>query len=171
MTVFTPSGTILTLSADAPATLDEEGYDAITYTEIGEVGDLGDIPTPVYDAVAWATVTERGEYKSKGGYSLGSQTVTVAIDPDDAGQALVDAATLDDELYTVKIEHPDLGIIFGRALVNGGPRLYGDTGTISTRQITFEYVDILVTEGIPAGSLTIGGNPITINGKYITVGV
>ncbi|EJL21894.1 hypothetical protein [Novosphingobium sp. AP12] len=141
MTVYTSAGTKLLLAKAAPATYNEAGYTTLkaTATAIGEVSDLGDIPDRVYEIVSWRNIASRGESKAKGGYTLGTQTVTVGIDPDDAGQLLVDTATTDDDPYSVIISHPRLGDICARALVMGGTKNYGDVNTVATRQITFEY--------------------------------
>jgi hypothetical protein len=141
MTVFTSAGTKLLIVKAAPATYDDAGYTTLkaTATAIGEVSDLGDIPARVYDIVSWRNIASRGESKAKGGYTLGTQTITVGIDPDDAGQLLVDTATLDDDPWSVIIAHPRLGDICARALVMGGTRSYGDVNTVATRQITLEY--------------------------------
>lgn len=139
MTVFTSAGTSLGLSAQEPASYNKAGYEALTFTEIGEISDLGEIPSRIYEVVNWQPIRDRGMRKAKGGYQIGSQTLTVGIDPDDAGQALVDTATLSDESYSVAIIHPKLGAIYARALVMGGPKNYGDVNTIATRQITLEY--------------------------------
>lgn len=139
MTVSTSAGTTLSIAATAPATFTKAGYEALTFTAIGEVSDLGDIPSRMYDIVTWRNIANRGDSKAKGGYTLGTQTITVGIDPKDAGQVLVDTATNSDALYSVKISHPTLGDIYGRALVMGGARNYGDANTIATRQITLEY--------------------------------
>lgn len=139
MAVSTSAGTTLAISAAAPATYNAAGYEALTFTEIGEVSDLGDIPSRVYEIVSWRNIANRGESKAKGGFGLGSQTITVGIDPDDAGQTLVDTATNSDAVYSIEIAHPTLGTIYGRALVMGGPKSYGDVNTIATRTITLEY--------------------------------
>lgn len=146
MTVFTSAGTTLGLSSAAPATYTKAGYEALTFTGIGEVSDLGDIPARIYEIVTWRNIANRGDSKAKGGYTLGSQTITIGIDPKDAGQVLVDTASNSDATYSVKISHPKLGDIYGRALVNGGPRNYGDVNTIATRQITLEYTIVSQTE-------------------------
>lgn len=149
MTVHTSAGTVLGLSAAAPATYDAAGYGALTFTTVGEISDLGDIPSRVYQLVTWNAIAERGTRKSKGGYDLGSQTLTVGIDPDDAGQTLVDTATNSDTVYSVKIGHPDLGTIYARALVMGGPKNYGDVNTNATRQVTLEYTIVdQTTDGV-----------------------
>jgi hypothetical protein len=146
MTVFTSAGTTLAISAAAPATYNEAGYEALTFTSIGEVSDLGDIPSRVYDVVNWRNIANRGDSKAKGGYTLGSQTITVGIDPDDAGQALIDTATNSDDAYSIKISNPNLGDIYARALVMGGARNYGDVNTIATRTIVLEYTIVSQTE-------------------------
>jgi len=145
MTVSTSAGTTLAISAAAPATYDAAGYAALTFTSIGEVSDLGDIPARIYEIVPWRNISNRGESKAKGGYSLGSQTTTVGIDPSDAGQTLVDAAILSDNAYSIKIAHPKLGTFYARALVNGGSRSYGDVNSIATRQIMLEYTIVSQT--------------------------
>lgn len=146
MTVFTSAGTTLGLSATAPGTYNKAGYEAVVATLIGEVSDLGEIPSRMYDVVNWRNIANRGDSKAKGGYTLGTQTITVGIDPDDAGQALVDTLTKSDAPATVVIFNPNLGTIYGRALVMGGSRTYGDANTIATRQITLEYTIVSQTE-------------------------
>lgn len=146
MTVFTSAGTTLAIASAAPGTYNEAGYEALSFTEIGEVSDLGDIPSRVYDIVNWRNIANRGDSKAKGGYTLGSQTITVGIDPDDAGQAMLDTATEADTAYSIKISNPNLGDIYARALVMGGPRNYGDANTIATRQVTLEYTIVSQTE-------------------------
>lgn len=149
MTVYTSAGTTLGLSASAPATYNQAGYEALSFTDIGEVSDLGEIPSRIYELVTWQPIAERGMRKSKGGYQIGSQTITVGIDPDDAGQTMVDTATASDTVYSVKISHPSLGDIYARALVMGGAKSYGDVNSIATRQITLEYTIVdQSTDGI-----------------------
>jgi hypothetical protein len=167
MTVTTSAGTIFALSAAAPATFDDEGYEALVYTEVGEVGDLGDLPTKVFEIVPWRNIASRGETKAKGGFSYPPQTIMVGFDPDDAGQALLTVATEQDNFYTVRISHPNLGDFYGRALVMGGPTNLGDGSVVATRQVTLEYVDALYVSPaplIPAGILGLGNLILGLNG-------
>lgn len=151
MTVYTSAGTTLGLSASAPATYDATGYGNLSFTTIGEVSDLGDIPSRIYEVVQWQPIAERGMRKAKGGYQIGTQTITVGIDPNDAGQTLIDSATNSDSPYSIKIDHPSLGTIYARALVMGGPKNYGDVNSIATQQITLEYTIVdQTTDGIVA---------------------
>lgn len=142
----TSAGTTIGLSASQPATYDQAGYEAVTFTTVGKVSDLGEIPSRVYELVTMYFIASRGQAKSKGGYNLGSQTIVYAIDPDDTGQALVDTATESDAAYSVKINHPTLGAIYAQALVMGGPKSYADVNTASTRSVTLEYTIVSDTE-------------------------
>lgn len=139
MTFSTSAGTTIAFSASAPATYNQAGYEALSFTNIGKVTDLGEIPSRVYELVTLFFVASRGKAKKKGGYDLGSQTIVFAIDPDDAGQDLVDDASESDDAYSVRLLHPELGTIYARAIVMGGPKTYGDVNTASTRSVTIEY--------------------------------
>ena len=146
MTFSTSAGTTIGLSAAAPATYNQAGYEALTWTTIGSVTDLGDIPSRVYEIVKVNFIASRGASKAKGGFDLGSQTITYTIDPDDTGQALVDTASEADTSYSVKIDHPVLGTIYARALVMGGPKSYKDVNSAATRAVTLEYSIVSDTE-------------------------
>src|SRR5690606_40955577 len=72
--IYTSAGTTLGLSAAAPATYDAAGYAALTFTQIGEVSDLGDIPARIYELVTWQPLAERGMRKAKGGYQRAEES-------------------------------------------------------------------------------------------------
>jgi len=84
--------------------------------------------------------------KAKGGFNLGSQTITMAIDNADTGQILLDTASNSTARYSIKIAHGTLGTIYAQALVMGGTRTYGDVNTAATRQVTTEYTILSATE-------------------------
>jgi hypothetical protein len=147
MTVFTSAGTTLAIASAAPTTYNEAGYEALTWTSIGEVSDLGDIPNSrTYETVSWRNIANRGESKAKGGFSLPEQTITVGLDPDDAGQILLTTASESDAPYSIKISNPNLGDWYGRALVMGGPTSMGDVNAIVTRQVTLAYTIVSQSE-------------------------
>lgn len=147
MAVFTSSGTVLSISAAVPATYNTAGYAALTWTPIGEVSDLGDIPgSRTYETVTWRNIASRGTTKAKGVYDIADQTITVGFDPDDAGQILLTTATEADTPYSVKISNPNLGDFYGRALVMGGPTNFGDGSAVATRQVTLAYTIVSNSE-------------------------
>jgi hypothetical protein len=53
MTDFTTgAGATFSLSATAPGTYNQAGYEALTFTEVGKVTDFGQIPSRVYQVVS-----------------------------------------------------------------------------------------------------------------------
>lgn len=137
--ITTGAGVTISLSAAAPATYTQSGYEALTMTEIGGLTNAGNPPSRVYQVVEQQFLKQRGTAKGKGGYNLGSQTITIAPAASDAGQTLLATATSNDTVHSIKISHPTLGTIYARALVMGGPIEYGDNNTPVSQQITLEY--------------------------------
>ena len=140
MTDFTTgAGATFSLSASAPGSYNQAGYEALTFTDVGKVTDFGQIPSRVYQVVSLQYIASSGTDKAKGGYDLGNQTITVALDAADAGQTLLATATNSTATYSIKLDHPTLGTVYARALVMGGPKTWGDNNTPATQQITIEY--------------------------------
>ncbi|MEO1488771.1 MAG: hypothetical protein AAFR88_04945 [Pseudomonadota bacterium] len=143
------------LAAAAPATFNDTGYAALTFTQVGKLENIGDIPTRVYELVRLQLLESRVTAKQKGSYDLGSQTIRFAIDPDDAGQALVRTAVNSDDSYSIKMNHPELGTIYARALIMGAPATWGSTNDPSMVSLTLEYTPATDTDdGIVAVPVT-----------------
>lgn len=139
MAFTTSAGTTIGISAAAPATFNEAGYIALTYTPIGEVTDLGEIPSRTYELVTHQPIATRGTEKGKGGYNEGSQTITFALSAEDAGQILLEAAAASDNRYSFKISHPTIGDVYAQALVMSFTRSFGDVNSASTGTAMLEY--------------------------------
>ena len=68
---FTSAGTKLFVSASAPATYNLSGFAALTWTEIGEVSDMGEFGRQ-YNLVTFNTLGDRRTVKRKGSYNDGT---------------------------------------------------------------------------------------------------
>ena len=84
MTVRTSAGTTIAISASTPATFDEAGYLALSFTTIGEVTNLGEFGRE-YALVTHNPVGSRGTVKKKGSFNEGTMSMTLGLDTDDAG--------------------------------------------------------------------------------------
>lgn len=102
MAVRTSAGSTIKLSASAPATFDASGYNALTYTTVGEATDLGEFGRE-FSLVTHIPVALRGTQKYKGSFNEGSLTIQLGLDTDDAGQILAKAAALSDNAYSFLI--------------------------------------------------------------------
>lgn len=105
MTVRTSATTTLKISAGVPATFNEAGYVALTYTTVGEVVNLGDFGRE-FELVMHKPVAQRGTVKLKGGHNEGSIALELGLDTDDAGQILLKSASLSDSLHAYLITTP-----------------------------------------------------------------
>ncbi len=124
MGTMTSAGTKLAISAAAPATQTEAGYEALTFTEIGKVESVG----------AFGAVTEevtfqplRGPREShKGGTNFGTLSPSIAHDDEDAGQTLLRTAADDaTDLYSFEVEFPSGAKRYFQGRVFGYPENVG----------------------------------------------
>lgn len=107
MTVYTSAGTTLTISADAPATFDASGYQAVFAASpgpavVGEITDLGEFGRE-FALVTHMPVGSRGTQKFKGSFNEGTMALSLGLDTDDAGQILMKAASLSDNNYSFMV--------------------------------------------------------------------
>ena len=138
MTAMTAAGTTLAISAGVPATFDDAGFVALSYSPIGEVTDIGGNLGREFDLVTHQPLATRATQKIKGGYNSGSATITMALDEDASGQILCAAALQSDNAYSFKLTRQDGSIRFFRAMVMGFPETYGGVNTIVQRTMTIE---------------------------------
>jgi len=103
MTVYTSAGSTLRVTASAPATFDESGYNTLFTSSplpslVGEIEDYGEFGRE-YNLVTFNPVDTRGTKKLKGSFNEGSIALTVGLDTDDAGQILMKTASDSDDDY------------------------------------------------------------------------
>ncbi|MCI5096656.1 MAG: hypothetical protein MRY77_10115 [Rhodobacteraceae bacterium] len=98
----TASGATLGISAAAPATHDIAGFDALTFTDVGEITNIGEFGKE-WETVTHSPLSSRGVKKSKGSFNNGALSPGLALDDSDAGQAIMEAARDSDDNYYFKI--------------------------------------------------------------------
>lgn len=90
MAKTTSTGTRLYVVAEDPATFDEAGYAALSYTEVGQVVDLPEYGPNVQVVESNPLATGITE-KFKGFINYGSQSMGLEFDSADAGQQVLAA--------------------------------------------------------------------------------
>jgi hypothetical protein len=109
MTVQTSTGTIFSAVADVPATHDETGFSALTFSEVGEVTDIPEYG-PNVQVVEHNPLKSGVTEKYKGFINYGSTSIQLGQDSSDAGQTVlsdgVTGSTKNDE-HSFKIEFQD----------------------------------------------------------------
>jgi hypothetical protein len=138
MTAMTSAGTTLGISAAAPATFNEAGFEALSFSTIGEITDIGGDIGRVYNLVTHNPLATRATVKKKGSYNSGSMNLTLALDIDDAGQVLMEAALTSDSAYSFKLTRQDGTVLYFQGMVMSFPENAGGVDSIAARTATIE---------------------------------
>lgn len=102
MAIMTSAGSTLGISAVLPSTFDATGYNALTYTAVGEITDLGEFGTE-YSLVSFTALGNRRVRKFKGSYNNGQLALQLGRDTSDAGQTALRNALASDNSYAFKV--------------------------------------------------------------------
>lgn len=141
------AGAKIFLSAGVPATLDAAGYGALSYTEIGEIINMGEISGDSFNTASYTALGNRREQVRKGSISAGSQDIEIARSVSDAGQALLKTAAASDSQYSFKVSLIDGTVFYYRALVMSATTPIGTVDDIvqinSTISIQSAVVEVL----------------------------
>lgn len=130
MASTTAAGTGLAISAGIPATQDAAGYGALTYTEIGQVEQLGAFGA-TQEVVNFQPLKGPLQ-KYKGPNNSGAIQPSLAHDDSDAGQTLLRtaAANATSALYAFRVTYPDNSKRFFQGRVFGYPENVGAANTM-----------------------------------------
>jgi hypothetical protein len=132
MTVYSGAGTCLSVSAAAPATHDATGFGALAWTQVGELESIGEFNI-THAAVTFANLCSGKTSISKGAEEPVSVDVGVALDRDDAGQALMTTARKSlTAVVSLKVAEANGDIVYFRAHVMS-ERITGGAGVNDTK--------------------------------------
>ena len=136
MTARTSAGTVVSIGP-APATLNAEGFNAVTVQAIGEVTDAGEYGK-VFALVTHNPLSSRKTEKYKGSFNNGSITLALALDEADAGQVAARSALETDDSFTIKVTKQDGSIDFFTAQVMSFTTSIGSVDSIESGSIMLE---------------------------------
>lgn len=137
MTVITFAGTKVSISAALPATYDQAGFDALTFTEIGEVTTAPSSGGKTFEDVSYVTLADRATKHLKGTSDQAEQTLEVQVEREDGGQVIVKASLDSDNEYAMKVEYNNGEIDYSQVLTTGFEGAGGDSNTIRSATWTF----------------------------------
>lgn len=136
--------TTISVSATLPATFDDTGYAALTFSAIGQVTDW----TPggqVYNVVTSNPIAQRSTDKYKGTFNNGADSITVNRDDDDAGQIIIQAALLSDADQAFEVTYQDGTIDYFTGKVVSFDTVAGGADSIVQKTISLERTRSTVT--------------------------
>jgi len=120
MAVISAAGTTLHICPGTPPTYDVSGYSTLFGSSaeelVGEITDLGEFGRE-YVEITHNPIGTRATQKFKGSYNEGTMNLTLGLDKNDAGQQLMQAASISDDVYSFKITDQDSNIYYFPARV------------------------------------------------------
>lgn len=144
---MTSAGTTIGISAVLPATYNQAAFAALTYTEIGEVSDLGEFGRE-YNIVKFNPLKDRRTVKRKGSFDDGTVQVQLAKAATDAGQILLKSAVNSDASHSVKIVLQDGTTFYFTAQVSSSTVNVGNVDQITSSTFKLE-IDNDIIEILP----------------------
>lgn len=146
---YTAAGAAIYIGTAPPTTFTKAGYEAVTWTEIGEVTDIPQFGK-VYTSVTYNPLSNRGVVKRKGSYDNGSHDIAYALVRGEDGQDDLRTALDSDAAFPFKIVTQDDTHIYYMAQVMSAPVTIGTIDNIVMANTTLDLTsesDILFEDG------------------------
>lgn len=145
MGVMTSAGSTLGISTTLPASYDSTGFNALTFTGVGEITDLGEFGKE-FNLVNHNPLGNRQTKKFKGSYNNGSLQLQMGRDASDAGQTAMRTALASDNSYSFKVTLQDGTKLFFTGKVMSYRTSIGSvdqiTGATTTVEIDGDIVEV-----------------------------
>lgn len=132
------SGSTLYISATLPATYNEAGYEALTWTEVGGIITIPPLGG-TYSEVSIPLV-KTGTCKKKGTKEYGTGTIKYAAARDDTGQIAMTTAYGSTAAVAFKVLYPDGDADYVTGIVLSNPSDNGEAGAALTRTCSVSWV-------------------------------
>lgn len=131
MAIHSSAGTCLSVSASLPATYDAAGFEALTFTEVGEIETIGGMEIR-RNTGTFTGLCSSNSTTIKGARQAMTISVVAALDEDDAGQVLMIASEAEkSELYSFCVtESNGVKNYFVGTVIAAGKTFGGDTDPV-----------------------------------------
>lgn len=101
--ITTVANSSLWVAAASPLTFDGPGFAALTWVRVGEVTDMGTVMGREYNTSTHAPIDTALQTEKKASYKLGNAEFKCGWDESDAGQVIVQAASLNTTIPSFKV--------------------------------------------------------------------
>jgi hypothetical protein len=129
---ITFAGTKVSISAGVPATYNQAGFAALTFTQLGEIESVGDLVTTNANVI-FANMCTGKTSTLKGVEEAITVDLVVGLDRDDAGQTIMTAArkSISDYAFQVTEANGDKVFFIGKVMKDGVQ--YGGVNEVKKR--------------------------------------
>lgn len=142
---ITGAGTKFRISAALPATNNAAGFQALTFTQVGRITNIGEFLRN-FNLIEVKDLSTRQTVSLKGSFKEGAPPIGMNYVPGDPGQQLMLTALNDDDEYSFEIELNDGTSFYATGLVTGFPISVSDVDSVvaGTANVTFNSQVVVV---------------------------
>jgi len=126
---LTNIGTVVSVSAAAPATFDQAGYEALSFSEVTGVASIGEFG-PSYEILNHVDLKDGITQKAHGALNYGDPALQYRIVEADTGQGILDTALSARTTISLKVERASGLVQYVQTLVTSAPTSEGTSGAI-----------------------------------------
>jgi len=143
MAVMTTAGSTFGVTATAPGTYNAAGFNALSFTSVGEVTDMGEVGHE-YALVNHNSIAVRRVQKLKGSYDAGAVTLQFGRDYTDAGQTALTTALAADTSVSCRVTLQNGKKLYFTGLVTSFKTNVGQSDQITAASCVIELTgDVL----------------------------
>lgn len=117
MSTYTVAGSKIFVSAALPATQTATGFEALDWTEVGEITDIGSVLGRAYNTATHAPIGSPQQTQKKASYTLTNAEFVCGWDEEDAGQEIISVASNTNDIISFKVEKQDTTLRYFTAQV------------------------------------------------------
>ena len=140
-------GTVISVSAAQPATENQAGYEALTWSVVGEVTDVGESGGTA-QITSFTPVASGVVNKRKGSIDYGTMSLSIAKDVADAGQVLLKAGfdgVARNTVHSFLVAEPDSGDeAYFMGSISSFTTVRGDANAVIAHNCNIERTSITV---------------------------
>jgi len=168
--IITIAGTTIGVTATQPASFTSAGYSALTYENIGNIGDAGEHGVE-YTIVTFNSIDNRATRKFKSSFDYGLKNLEIAYDPSDLGAIVLKDGVETYVDYSFRITYQDGAIEYFSAKIKSFKR---SIGTVNSMRMITVALDVtqLVDGAISVGGYLLSGTDRLLagTGDLLTIG-
>ena len=127
---LTNIGTVVSVSAAEPATFDQAGYEALTWSEITGVSSIGEIG-PTYEVLNQTDLKDGIVQKAHGSLNYGDPALQYRIVESDTGQGILLTALSAQTTISLKVVRASGKTEYVRTIVTSAPTSEGTASALT----------------------------------------
>ena len=145
---LTNIGTVVSVSAALPATENDTGYGALSWSEVTGVSSLGELGAS-FEILNHVDLKDGVTRKAKGAKNNGDPALQYRVEEGDAGQGILITALDSPDPISIKVTRASGRIQYCQAIVAGAPDSEATAGAVNMRSTNLGVTSNIIEVAAP----------------------